>query len=122
MRLQHAVHRVDVQRQPVPNRQVLGRASQEAGVRMRVDEAGHEHRVGKPLHRYTGLRGLQIRKRTDSGDAAVFHENRATRQHGIRGVHRKQRITGEDERFRRHGMLPSEVGPEKNATLMPAPV
>ena len=69
VRLQHAVHRVDVQRQPVPDRQMLGRAAQEAGMHMRIDQPGHEQPVargGRPS--LPGCACGQFRRRADRRD------------------------------------------------------
>ena len=61
-RPEHAVHGVDVQAQPLPDGQVLGRPAQHPGVVVCVDETRHHQAVGQIDDLGVGVTGPQVRR------------------------------------------------------------
>ena len=108
MRAQHAVHRIDVQAQPVPQRHALRGAAQEAGMAMRVDQAGHQHGAAQILALRVRRADGNVRDRADCDDLVVAYQHGAVGDDAVLRIHRQDGVRRQHDFL--HGVSALLVG------------
>ena len=75
------MHRVDVDLEPLPDREVLRGAAQDAGVVVRVDQAGQQDGLAERLLLRLRVRRAQRRRVADRGDRVAVDEHAGVLEH-----------------------------------------
>src|SRR5579871_1924914 len=96
------MHRIDVQRQPVPHGKVFSGPPQETGMRMGIDQARHQHGISDTFDRRRWrFRRKQIQP-LDREDAPICDVDSAIGNDAILPIHGEQKVARENERGAGH--------------------